>query len=51
MDRKITTVSGMSVAEGSIWWLMIMCTCGLAYPAYRARKHKLDRTARTIISE
>lgn len=39
----------MSVAEGTIWWFMIFCTCGLAYPAYRARKHKLDRTTVTVL--
>jgi hypothetical protein len=47
--RGEVTVSstGMSVAEGMLHWLLIMCTCGLWYPFYRARKHKLDRTLRT----
>lgn len=44
MPRKVTGTKGMSVAEGTVWAFLCVCTCGLAYPAYRARKHKLDRT-------
>ena len=50
MAKKIESTSGMSVTEGAIWWFAIICTCGLAYPAYRARKHKADRTTTTIVT-
>ncbi len=46
----IKSTHGMSVAEGTVWAIVIVCTCGLAYPAYRARKHKLDRTTTTRIA-
>jgi hypothetical protein len=51
MGRKdqIITRKGMSVAEGALWAFAIVMTLGLAYPAYRARKHKLDRTSRTYV--
>lgn len=39
--------SGMSVLEGAFHALMIMCTMGLWYPVYRARKHAVDRTTTT----
>lgn len=48
--KKVESTSGMSVAEGAAWWLAIFCTCGLAYPFYRARKHKADRTTTTVIT-
>ena len=50
MTRKIVSTRGMSVAEGSLWAFAILCTCGLAWPFYRARKHKLDRTTTTVIT-
>jgi hypothetical protein len=37
----------MSVAEGLFHWTMIVGTCGIWYPVYRARKHQADRTTRT----
>lgn len=49
MPRKITTKTGMSAAEGGFWLLAVVFSCGLAYPAYRLRKHQLDRTSRTVI--
>jgi len=49
MTRKVVSKSGMSVAEGSFHWLMIICTCGFWYPIYRARKHAADRTTTTLI--
>lgn len=39
--------SGMSAVEGLVHALMIVCTCGLWYPLYRARKHAADRTTTT----
>lgn len=49
MPEKITSTSGMSIGEGLAWWVMIICTCGLAWPLYRARRHKLNRTTTTVI--
>jgi len=49
MTTKIKSRHGMSVAEGTFWAFAIICTCGLAYPAYRARKHSLDRTTTTYL--
>lgn len=46
---KAVSKHGMSVAEGTFWFFACICTLGLAYPAYRARKHKLDRTTTTVI--
>lgn len=39
MAQKITSKHGMSVAEGAFHAMRIVCTCGLWYPVYRARKH------------
>jgi hypothetical protein len=47
---KITSKRGMSAAEGMMHGLMIMFTCGLWYPVYRARKHAADRTTTTYLS-
>jgi hypothetical protein len=44
------TRSGMSVAEGTFHGLMIVCTMGLWYPIYRARKHQADRTSTTRLA-
>ena len=42
------TKHGMSVAEGALWWLLLIpMSAGLLYPFYRARKHSLDRTYTT----
>lgn len=49
MSRKAVSKHGMSVAEGTFWFFAVICSCGIAYPAYRARKHKLDRTTVTHI--
>jgi len=49
MPEKIKSKRGMSVIEGAFHALMIVCTCGLWYPVYRARKHAADRTTTTII--
>lgn len=46
---KIKSKHGMSVAEGTCWFFLNLCTIGLTYPAYRARKHKLDRVTTTYI--
>ena len=50
MPQKITSKSGMSVAETLAHWTAVLCTCGLWYPVYRARKHAADRTTTTIIA-
>lgn len=34
----------MHATEGALWWCLIICTCGLAYPFYRHRKNRLART-------
>jgi hypothetical protein len=47
--KKIQSKTGMSIVEGAGWWFAIFLTCGLAYPLYRARKHKADRTTVTVI--
>lgn len=47
MAPKQVTTTGMSVLEGTFWFFAVVCSCGLLYPVYRARKHKLDRTFRT----
>ena len=49
MTRKVVSKHGMSVAEGTVHWFMIVCTCGLWWPVYRARKHAADRTTTTVI--
>jgi hypothetical protein len=49
MARKIVSKRGMSVAEGTVHWVMIIFTCGLWYPVYRARKHQAGRTTTTIV--
>jgi len=49
MTQKIKSKHGMSVAEGTFWFFACICTVGVAYPFYRARKHKLDRTTTTVI--
>jgi cbb3-type cytochrome oxidase subunit 3 len=46
---KITSRRGMSVAEGAFHAFMIICTCGVWYPVYRARKHQADRTTVTVL--
>ena len=46
---RVTSKSGMSLAEGAFHAFMIMATCGLWWPVYRARKHAADRTKTTII--
>jgi hypothetical protein len=48
-STKIKSRSGMSVAEGAVWAVLIVCTCGFAYPLYRARKHSVDRTTTTYL--
>lgn len=50
MAREIVSTTGMSVAEGTFWFCAVLCSCGILYPAYRARKHKLDRTTRTKVT-
>ncbi len=49
MTTKIKSKHGMTVAEGTFWFFASICTLGLAYPAYRARKHNLDRTTTTYL--
>jgi hypothetical protein len=34
----------MRATEAAIWWCMIICSCGLAYPFYRHRLNQLRRT-------
>lgn len=46
----IKSTSGMSVGEILVHWTMIICTFGMWYPVYRARKHKADRTTTTVIA-
>jgi hypothetical protein len=48
-DKVITSKHGMSAVEGMFHWTMIVCTVGIWYPVYRARKHAADRTTRTYI--
>ena len=50
VPKTIQSTSGMSVAEGAAWWVAIFFTFGLAYPFYRARKHKANRTTVTTVS-
>jgi hypothetical protein len=50
MPQTIKSKHGMSVAEGVLHAFMTVCTCGLWYPVYRARKHAVDRTTTTILS-
>ena len=38
----------MHATEGALWWCLIICTCGLAYPAYKHRKNRLARTTRHL---
>ena len=45
----IKSKHGMSLAEGAVHFFMIMCTAGLWYPVYRARKHSVDRTTTTYL--
>ena len=47
--RKVVSKTGMSVAELSVHWTLIVFTCGMWYPVYRARKHAADRTTITEI--
>jgi len=44
---KIKSKHGMSVIEGCCWAFAVVCSVGILYPAYRARKHSLDRTTTT----
>lgn len=44
---KIKSTHGMSVAEGAFWFFAVLMTFGFAYPVYRMRKRKLDRTTVT----
>jgi hypothetical protein len=42
------TQHGMSVAEGAMWWLILIpFSGGLLFPAYLGRRHKLNRTYTT----
>lgn len=45
--REAVTTTGMSVAEGAVHVFLIVMSCGLWYPVYRARKHGADRHSRT----
>ncbi len=46
----IKSKHGMSVIEGLFHAFMIMCTCGIWWPVYRARKHAVDRTTTTYLN-
>lgn len=35
------------MAEGTFWFFAVLMTFGFAYPVYRARRHKLNRTTVT----
>lgn len=48
-QATIKSRHGMSVAEGTFHALMIIFTCGIWYPVYRARKHGVDRTTTTYL--
>jgi len=48
---KVKSRTGISGAEGLVHGLLIMFTCGLWYPVYRARKHALDRTTTTCLPD
>lgn len=50
MPKEIVTTTGMSASETLVWWTAILCTCGVAWVPYRARKRHLDRTSRTVIT-
>lgn len=43
----IKSKRGMSVAEASVHWLLILMTCGLWYPVYRVRKYAASRITTT----
>lgn len=47
MTKIAKSKSGMSVIEGWCWAFAVTCSVGMLYPAYRARKHSLDRTTTT----
>ena len=49
--QVIKSKHGMSAIEGMCWAFAIICSCGLAYPAYRARKHSVDRTTTTYLGQ
>lgn len=49
MRQVAVSRRGMSVAEQSVWYLMILCTCGLAYPLYRMRRHAANRTEKFYV--
>lgn len=53
MSKQVVYKSkhGMSVAEGAFHLTMVVATCGLWYPVYRARKHSVDRTLTTYQPE
>jgi hypothetical protein len=43
MAQKVIK-SGMSTGWGVFHGVMILFTCGMWYPVYRAHKHSADRT-------
>jgi hypothetical protein len=46
---RVTSKSGVSLTERAFHAFMIMATCGLQWPVYRAVKHPTDRTTTTIL--
>lgn len=49
MAQKVVSKTGLSNTETACWYLLVIGTCGLAYPVYRARRHAAERKTTTII--
>jgi hypothetical protein len=43
MSEKIVTRTGLSNTETACWYLLVIGTCGMAYPLYRMRRHAANR--------
>lgn len=49
MAEKIVSKHGLSNTELSCWFILIVGTCGLAYPLYAMRKHAAERKTVTRV--
>lgn len=47
--QKIKSKTGLSNTETLVWWTLVIGSCGILYPAYRARKHAAERKTVTVI--
>jgi hypothetical protein len=41
----------MNPIEGLLWMFAILCTLGIAYPAYKMRKNAIHRTSKFYASK